>query len=497
MAGRLALEERVDDLLTAGMRARPAAPALVHGGDAVSFADLGESAARLAATLVELAGPAPLTGQRVLVIGPNLPSTVAGMLAVWRAGAVAVPLSARLREYELRRVLADAEPLAAVAIRAWGGYSFEAVLPGLAAEAPSLRGAVLVDERGPVGTQAQDGQRSEPDPVAADVGAVLYTSGTSGEPKGALVGHATLAALGAGMTAPIELAAGDVSTIVVPVTHAFGLGCLLASLTGGGQAVLVDSTAALRPLADELARRECLLHGPPALFARLLKAGALGRVRGGFVAGAPSPPDLLQRLDGAGAQVLNLYGMTEIGAASSCRLDDPPEARYQTVGRPLPGYKVRADPDGELQVRGPYVTRGYHRRPDATAAAFDGEWFRTGDLGSIDAAGRVRISGRAKEVVMVGGLNVFPAEVEGLLTTHPDVVEAVAVPVPHAQMGEALEAFVLARAGSGIDAPRLRAYARSRIAGYKVPQEIHFVDELPQLASGKPDRGELARMARG
>ena len=485
----------MDDLLTAGKGTRPAAPALVHGGEAVSFAELGESASRLVAGLVEVAGPGALTGQRVAVIGPNVPSTAAGLLAVWRAGAVAVPLSARLREYELRRVLADAEPVAAVAVRAWGGYSFETVLPRLASEAPSLRGAVLVNERGPVGTLAHDGPRREPEPVDAAVGAILYTSGTSGEPKGALVGHGTLAALGSGMAAPLELGAGDVSTVVVPVTHAFGLGCLLASLTGGGQAVLVDSTAALGPLADQLARRECLLHGPPALFTRLLGAGALGRVRGGFVAGAPSPPELLERLDGAGARILNLYGMTEIGAASSCRLDDPPEARYETVGRPLPGYEARTGPDGELQFRGAYVTRGYHRRPEATAAAFDGDWFRTGDLGSIDAAGRLRISGRAKEVVMVGGLNVFPAEVEGLLVTHPDVMEAVAVPVPHAQMGEALEAFVVARPAAGIDAPRLRAYARSRIAGYKVPQQIHFVEELPQLASGKPDRGELARRA--
>ena len=177
--------------------------------------------------------------------------------------------------------------------------------------------------------------------------------------------------------------------------------------------------------------------------------------------------------------------------------------RHTTVGRALPGYEFRSaggEPDGtpgELQVRGPYVTPGYLERPEETAEAFDGEWFRTGDLGSVDEQGYIRIEGRAKEVVHVGGFNVFPAEVEAFFLTHPDVAQVVVVGVPHERMGEALAAFVVPRPGVELEPAALLRFARPKIAGYKLPYAIRVLAELPlpadRQARSRCPAGERAR----
>jgi acyl-CoA synthetase (AMP-forming)/AMP-acid ligase II len=244
-------------------------------------------------------------------------------------------------------------------------------------------------------------------------------------------------------------------------------------------------------------RRPTILHGSPALFLSFLKLAAEGcpPLRTGLTAGASCPPGLLERLDSVGLRILNLYGMTEIGAGVCCRPDDPPTVRHTTVGRPLPGYEVRiaGDTPGEVQVRARYVTPGYFRQPEQTTAAFDGDWLRTGDLGSLDEQGNLRLTGRSREVIHVGGFNVFPAEVEGLLLTHPDVLQAVVVGVPHAAMGEGVQAFVVPNPGARLTPSALLQFARARLAGYKLPYKIFILSEIPLLASGKPDRTALAR----
>jgi acyl-CoA synthetase (AMP-forming)/AMP-acid ligase II len=294
-----------------------------------------------------------------------------------------------------------------------------------------------------------------------------------------------------------------------------GLGCLLCRGAAGGLAVLVDSSASLDPLLQAIDRHDAqVLHGTPALFARLLRGGAELPVRTGFTAGSAAPPEALEELDRRGTRILNLYGMTEIGAATACRLDDPPALRYSTVGRPLPGYEFRVVPGGdapsggaaipsgaegdvdaagEIQVRGPYVSPGYHGRA-WTAEETAGEgWFRTGDLGSLDPAGYLSVAGRAKEVVHVGGFNVFPAEVENFLLTHPEVDQAAVIGVAHPTMGEALQAFVVPAPRSALEPLDVVRFARGGIAGYKVPYSVRVVDELPLLPSGKPDRRQLAQ----
>jgi acyl-CoA synthetase (AMP-forming)/AMP-acid ligase II len=396
-----------------------------------------------------------------------------------------VPLSARLRERELEQTLADAEPLVVLSVPAHGGYSFADVLPGLLPA--SVRTLVVGEEevRGPAA--------ADPEPLGESVAALLYTSGTTGKPKGVLVRERREREGSRFLADVLELGADDRCGLVVPISHAFGLTCMLAGVAAGAEAVLVESTFSPAPLLRALAdRRATVLHGSPTLFRTLLKARPQGipGIRTGLIAGAPSPPELLEKLDGRGLRILNCYGLSETGAVTCCRLDDPPERRYTTCGRPVPGYDVRVA-GGGLEVAGPHVTPGYYRRLEESAAAFHDGWFRTGDLAEIDD-GYVRIVGRAKELVHVGGFNVVPAEVEAVLLAHPDVLDAAVIGVPDERMGEALRAHVAVRAGANLTAPELIAFARSRIAGYKVPYAIELLPELPRLPSGKPDRRALA-----
>jgi acyl-CoA synthetase (AMP-forming)/AMP-acid ligase II len=486
-----------DSLVAADTRA--GSTALSFAGGTLSYGELERASERLAEQLGRLVH-GPLAGARVAIVTPNAPALVVAMRGVWRVGAACVPLSARFREYELRRILEDAEPAAVVSVASHQGYPFSELLP----ELPSVGACLFVDPQGGIGEAIPPrGEHATPQQLDPSVAAVLYTSGTTGAPKGALTTHESLVAQARELAARLTLTADDTTLLAIPVTHAFGLVCLLASLGSGGTTALIDSTFSLEPVLTQLAAGTAgVVHGPPALFAGLLKADADAlRGKRGFVAGAPCPPDLIERLDAVGASILNLFGMTEIGAACSCLPDDPPEVRCTTVGRPHPGYRFRVAPSGtdgsvgELQVRGPYVTPGYFRQPDLTAHAYDGDWFRTGDLGSIDKAGHVHVSGRLKELINVGGFNVFPAEVEGCLLAHPDVEQVAVVGVAHERLGEAPAAFVVARPGSGLSGAEVLRFARGRIAGYKLPYAIELVRELPLLSSGKPDRSALRRRA--
>jgi acyl-CoA synthetase (AMP-forming)/AMP-acid ligase II len=479
-------------LLEESARRYPERPALTWGEQTLTYAAFRGAVDRLAARLGDLE-----PGQRVAILAPNCPALPIALFATWRLGAVAVPLNARYREYELGRILRDAEVTAIVAVEAYRGYSFAAALPALLPDLPSLRRCLFVDAMGG-GNAALAGHAASSAPgLDPAIGAILYTSGTTGEPRGALVPHSREVLAAASLNGVLDARATDVAVLVPPISHAFGLSCFLALVASGGHTVLADAPPSLTPIAALVERhRATILHGSPTLFAAFLKLPLPDwpAPRTGLVAGASCPAQIIEHCEALGFRLLNLYGATEVGAVSCCRRDDPPEALLTTVGRALPGYTIRAM-DGEVYVRGPHVTPGYFRQPERTAAAFVGEWFRTGDLGAIDAAGRLRITGRATDVIHVAGFNVFPAEVEGLLSSHPDVDQAVVVGVPHPTMGEVPQAFVLARPGAVLSPTDLLRYARTRIAGYKLPYAMRIVPELPQLASGKADRRALARLA--
>jgi acyl-CoA synthetase (AMP-forming)/AMP-acid ligase II len=491
----------VDDLLSSMRSQRPGAPALVWEERTLTFGELSGAVDRVARELAVAAG------QRVAVVAPNVPALVVGMFASWRAGAVAVPLNARLRRFELERAFADAEPFAAVSPATNAGFALGDEIRALARETPSLRVCLLVDELGEVRDRLERPAATVVPASDAESAAILYTSGTTGEPKGAVVTHRLAETIGNNLAEVLGDDAGAAYGLAAPASHAFGFGCLLAGVAAGAAGVMADVRTSVEPLVGAMkAHVAKVLHGTPSLFGRLERSGADLPVRCGFVAGARCPPDLLQALDRHGAKILNLYGMTELGAIACCRRDDPPETRFHTVGRVLPGYELRVSTQaregvegaergpGEIQVRSS-MAAGYHGRPWGDGELADGEWFRTGDLGELDADGNLTIAGRAKELVNVGGFNVFPAEVESFLLTHPSIAQAAVIGVPHPVLGEALQAVIAPAAGAAVEPRDVIRFARGGIAGYKVPYAVRVVEELPLLPSGKPDRRALAAMA--
>ena len=455
---------------TMRIAAPPDHPALIAGERTLSYGELQASAAAQAASLGDV------RGQRVLVLAPNVPEFVIGLLACWEAGAVAVPLGARARDHEIATTLEHSGAVAAIALPEHGGYSFA---EALAKE--NVKGTVpFIYFREPRTTSPS--QRNLKGTVPFRLAAVLYTSGSSGQPKGAYLSRAGAEHWGRTLAELLELTPEDRTALVIPLSHAFGMASLLACLASGSTAVLVDQARSVEPLIAAL-EHSTVLNGTPAVFAGLPDS-ALSGIRTGLVGGAASPPGLIERLDNAGPRILNVFGMTEVGAATACRKDDPADKRYTTAGRAMPGYALRTA-DGILEVRGAGVTPGYH------GGAATGEWFRTGDLATIDDEGWVTIHGRAEEVIHVGGFNVFPAEVEGFLLTHPDVAEVAVIGAPHARMGEVVKAFVVADPAKPLTPGDLLRFARGRIAGYKVPYGIEIVDALPKLPGGKIDRKAL------
>ena len=479
-------------MLSSARAVRPDHVAVAHIGMTVSFAELESAAGRLA----DAAALRP--GERVAIVASNVPALVVGMFASWQAGAVAVPLSARLRRFELARAFADAEPAVAVSVPAHAGFEVAQEIEALEPVTPTLRARVVLSELGEIVHVSHAVAREAASLSPPDLAAILYTSGTTGEPKGALVPHRLADAMAENLGELLGSYAEAPYGLAVPASHAFGLGCLLAGMAAAATAVLGDVTTSVEPLVRALDRHHAaVLHGTPPLLRRLLRAGAPITFRTGFVAGSLCPPEVLQELDQRRAVVLNLYGMTEIGAAVSCRAEDPPEIRHTTVGRALPGYELRVDtPEpgapGEIQVRSSYLPSGYHGRPWGDDELIDGDWFRTGDLGELDAGGNLTIAGRAKEVIHVGGFNVFPAEVEAFLLTHPSIAQAVVIGVPHPALGEAPQAFVVRVDGATLEPREVTSFARAGIAGYKVPYTVRVVEELPVLPSGKTDRRALA-----
>lgn len=511
--GAVAPQKRrsIASLLSAAARLHPDRPAVALGPDELSYRELTTAVDRLASRMLEAAGgskAAPdLQGSRVCLIAPNVPALVVGLFATWSLGAVAVPLSARLREHELSGILENAEPILVLSVGAHLGYSFVDLLARLLPRLESVRVCLFLGKDAEVEDEVSGPAAVTGEPLEPAIGAILYTSGTTGASKGALLTHRREIEGAPLLASILSLTPADEVAFPVPISHAFGLTCLLSTFCAGACASLIESTFSSRPLVEALERRRAtVLHGSPSLFRSLLKARAAGvpSIRTGFMAGAPPPPDLIERLERSGSTILNLYGLTETSVVSCCRPGDSPPERYTTAGRALPGFELRiagrspsgSSSPGELQLKGPFVTPGYHRRPAETEEAFEDGWFRTGDLAVLEDD-FIRIVGRKKEIFNIGGFNVSPAEVEAVFLDHPDVEHAVVVGAQDNAMGEVLHAFVVPAPGSALTPAILLQHARRNVAGYKLPYAIRIVDELPLLASGKPDRLALTQSVRG
>jgi malonyl-CoA/methylmalonyl-CoA synthetase len=458
-------------------------------------ADLLERTTRAGARLLA-AGMAP--GDRVLVSGQSSLDLVVAHIAALRAGLVVVPVNPAYSRRELQVIMDDARPTGAILddpeLRAWAA----AAAPGLTvtgvdlADLPDLPDLADLPE---LADRAADPPGARLDRAGPDDPALLpYTSGTTGTPKGALLSHGNLLASAAALVLAWRWNPDDRLILCLPLFHMHGLGVgLHGSLLAGASVLLLpsfDPEAVLRAAADP---SSTLFFGVPTMYARLVDApGAerLEQLRLCVSGSAPMSAGLHQRVhDGTGHHVLERYGMTETVMLVSNPHDG--ERRPGTVGIPLPGVELRLAPGtAEIEVRGPNVFGGYFERPDADAESFtDDGWFRTGDIGALDEDGYLSIVGRAKELIISGGYNVYPREVEDVLRGHPSVVDVAVVGTPSEEWGETVTAYV--EAGDDFDAAALTTWAADRLAPYKKPRIVHRVEALPRNAMGKVVRAQL------
>ncbi|MEV6669547.1 type I polyketide synthase [Streptomyces sp. NPDC051162] len=476
----------------------------------VTYRELEERTSRLAGHLVRLG---VRRGDRVALLLGNRVEAAESFLAVLRAGAVGVPLDSGAADAELAYFFDDCGAVAVV--------TEEVLLPRvsrLAAVRPRLRSRVLVagTHEAPAGTHVferlagSDPGCAPRDDLGLDEAAwILYTSGTTGRSKGVVSSQRTALWSVAAAYVPLwGLESRDRLLWPLPMFHAYAHSlCLLGVVAVGASAYLLDRGASV---AQALAgQRFTIVAGVPATY-RLLTSAVrdASRPQAGIrlcvTAGAPCPPELRADVEELlGVPLLDGYGSTETcGKITADRLDGSGGAG--PTGLPVPGVDVRlTDPsggddvadgaEGEIWVRGPNVMLGYHGRPDDTARAFKDGWYRTGDLGRRIRHGGLRVTGRVKELIIRGGENVNPVEVEHALLACPGVVDAAVVARPHDVLGEVPVAFVVADPQFGVDTDRVRAVCRERLSGYKVPDEVYETDSVPRTPSGKTDRPALGR----
>jgi malonyl-CoA/methylmalonyl-CoA synthetase len=438
-----------------------------------------EERTRLTAGRLAAAGLRP--GDRlVLSAGVSLHLVVAYVAAL-RLGLVVVPVNGAYGEREVRGIVADCRPRAAVfddAVRArWVQDAAPDPVVVVGPEVALPDGPeFLLDGVGP-----------------SDPGLLVYTSGTTGAPKGALLTHGNLLASAEAVRLAWRWSPEDRLVLTLPLFHMHGLGVgLHGTLTAGASAVLRPRFVVDDLLDSAAAHDASLWFGVPTMYGRVAASSRLPELRRFrlCVSGsAPLSPELFSTVAEQGGQrILERYGMTETVMNVSNPYDG--ERRPGTVGFPLPGVELRlAERTDEILLRGPNVMAGYWERPDATAESFteDG-WFRSGDVGAFDADGYLRIVGRSKELIISGGYNVYPREVEDVLRSHPGVADAAVVGVPDATWGERVTAFVEAQ---GVSEEALLALSAEQLAPYKRPKQVLFVDALPRNALGKVVKAQL------
>lgn len=467
----------------------------------------GELAERVGAAAHRWGALGLQPGDRVLWSVPTSLAAVVANLAALAAGLVLVPANPAYTERELGHIVADVRPAGAVVddpgrIDGVAGklraslVVVDADLRVVGRREPV--GSTSAPER-PVGRAAPAPVQDPADPVSASsisagrAALIGYTSGTTGAPKGAVLTHGNLLASAEALRRAWRWDPEDRLVHALPTFHSHGL-CvgLYGTLVAGASVVLLPGFDVAGVLDAIAVHRGTLFFGVPTMYHRMAASGRAGELRTLRLAvsgSAPLDAGLHERLAAdAGVRVLERYGLTETLMNTSNPYDG--DRRAGSVGGCLPGVEAVVADDGEVLVRGPNVGTGYWERPGATDEAWRGGWFHTGDLGSCDPDGYLRLLGRAGDLIISGGYNVYPAEVESVLLEHPLVAEAAVTGTPSDEWGEVVTAWVVP-AEDGFDSHGLVQWAAGRLAPYKRPRVVRVVDELPRTALGKVRRGEL------
>ncbi|MGE0853907.1 MAG: class I adenylate-forming enzyme family protein [Gammaproteobacteria bacterium] len=496
---------QIDAMFRGAVARDPAGIAVVDGKRRMSYAELDDTVDRVAGNLAELGVG---KGDRLAILLGNRTAFVETCLACARLGAVQVPINIRQRKPENEYVLAHCGAVAAI---------YEA---DLAPQIPDAKSVPAMRLRFAVGGAAPDAAPYEtllqpaPPPPALSIGedepfSILYTSGTTGRPKGAILTHFSVIHSCLNYQYGMGLREGDRSILAVPASHVTGLVAIILSMIRiNGCTIMMPAFKARTFL--ELAAAERMTHSliVPAMYNLCLLEPDFSRFdlaawRVGGYGGAPMPEATIRRLaeELSGLTLFNVYGATETTSPVTMMPPGEGVAHIDTVGKILPCCDIRIMDDdgrevgpgqpGELWIAGAMVVPGYWDNPDANAANFTHGYWRSGDIGSIDTDGFVRVFDRKKDMINRAGYKVYSAEVENVLTHHPIVVEAAVIGRPDPVLGEKVEAFIVARE-AGASAADIRAFCAERLSDYKVPDHVTFLSEpLPRNANGKVLKGEL------
>lgn len=488
--------------------------ALLTADRAFTYSELYEEVRRAAAALVALGVRA---GDRVAIWSPNTWHWVVASLATTYAGAVVVPLNTRYTAGEAADVIARTSAPVLIGMGRFLGTDRLADLDRDAL--PELRHVVRVPIQDDDGTW-DEFMAAADDPehlatadaraaavTADDVADILFTSGTTGRSKGVLCAHRQSLDAPAAWAECGRLTSADRYLCINPFFHNFGykagiLTCLQRGATLVPQ-LTFDPEQAMRAVQDH---RITVLPGPPTIYQTLLDHPKradydLSSLRFAVTGAAVVPVVLIERMQSELDIdiVLTAYGLTEAsGFGTMCRADDDAVTVATTSGRPIAGFELRIDGDGdsgEVLLRGPNVMLGYLDDPEATAAAIDADgWLHTGDVGSVDASGNLRITDRLKDMYICGGFNVYPAEVEQVLARLDGVAEAAVIGVPDERMGEVGKAFVVVKAGATLTEESVIAYVKQHLANFKTPRSVAFLDALPRNPGGKVVKPQLRQI---
>lgn len=494
----------------------PDAVAIATPARSWTFLALAEDCRRAARAFL---GKGIARGDRVAIWAPNSAEWVIAAVGAQLIGAAIVPLNTRFKGGEAAFILNRSKARMLLTVGDFLGVDYPALIESHAL--PDLEATVLLDGGAWQHFQAE-GERIAPQAldlamaavVPGDVSDILFTSGTTGEPKGVLSCQGSTVLMAQRWGEPLGLGADDRYLIVNPFFHSFGYKAgWLACLVAGARILpmpMFDSGAVLRCIAEN---KISVLPGPPALFQSMLvdpglADADLASLRVSVTGAATVPPSLIRRMQSELGfdRVLTAYGLTEAPVVSMSPPDDPPETIASTCGVAIEGVEIRIADDagepmpegeiGEVLVRGFNVMAGYLDDPAATEAAIDTDgWLHTGDIGTL-TDGRLRITDRKKEMYISGGFNCYPAEIERMMAAHPAIAQVAVIGVADERMGEVGHAFVVTRPGADADAGKILAWCRAEMANYKAPRSIAFVDALPMTASGKVQRHLLPSLAR-
>lgn len=510
----------IPDILENAYKMNPEKEALYDGYTRVTYRQLYDEVHIIASALSQ---KGINKGDRVMVCLPNWNEFVSIYFGLASIGAILVPCNTRYRSKELVYILENSSAKAVFVTEEFGHAEFfqhylknehnQSSLEHIFTVRFKKEGYLSFNNLLEIGEEVPCPQVII-DPVE-DVFAILYTSGTTGEPKGAMLTHQNLIYSASISNEKLLCTSGDVFLIAVPVFHVFGMAPgIMSAIAAGAKIVFMENYKAIHAL--ELIEKEKISvhHGVPTMFILELNHPRftefnLSSLRTGIIAAAPCPEEIVRKIrTDMGCDIMVFYGLTESTASiTATTFEDDDYIRSITVGRVLPGSEAKIVDSqrenapigevGEIALRGPGITKGYYRMPERTTEAIDKEeWFYTGDLATMDEKGYIRIVGRKKEMIIRGGFNIYPREIEEIYYKHPSVLEIAIIGLPDTVLGEVSCAAIKLKPGHFEDEEAMKDFIKDNVADYKIPDRFVFLDELPMTDSGKIKKAALEGVLR-